>query len=34
LPVKANFDMSSTPILKWLCALVIILTIALYIIFW
>jgi SSS family solute:Na+ symporter len=34
LPVKANFDMSSTPVLKWLCALVIILTITLYIIFW
>jgi SSS family solute:Na+ symporter len=34
MPVKADFDMRSTPVLKWLCALAIILTIALYIIFW
>jgi SSS family solute:Na+ symporter len=34
LPVKADFDMRSTPLLKWLCALAIILTITLYIIFW
>ncbi len=34
LPVKADFDMRSTPALKWLCALIIILTLTLYIIFW
>ncbi|OGD35856.1 MAG: hypothetical protein A2V45_04210 [Candidatus Aminicenantes bacterium RBG_19FT_COMBO_58_17] len=34
LPVKADFDMRSAPALKWLCGLVILLTIALYIIFW
>jgi len=34
LPVKADFDMRSSPVLKWLCALAIILTITLYIIFW
>lgn len=34
LPVQENFDMRSTPVLKYLCAAIIILTIALYIIFW
>ena len=34
LPVKADFDMRSTPVLKWLCGLAILLTIVLYIIFW
>jgi len=34
LPLKADFDMRSTPALKWLCAAVIGLTVALYIIFW
>jgi SSS family solute:Na+ symporter len=34
LPVKADFDMRSSPVLKWLCALAIVLTITLYIIFW
>jgi SSS family solute:Na+ symporter len=34
LPVKAGFDMRSSPALKWLCALAIVLTLTLYIIFW
>ncbi|MCR4396023.1 MAG: transporter, partial [Candidatus Saccharicenans sp.] len=34
LPVQQNFDLRSTPVLKSLCAAIIILTIALYIIFW
>jgi SSS family solute:Na+ symporter len=34
LPVKADFDMRPAPALKWLCGLVILLAIALYIIFW
>ncbi len=34
LPVKEGFDMRSTPLLKWLCGLVILATVALYIIFW
>ncbi len=34
LPVQENFDLRSTPVLKYLCAAIIILTIALYIIFW
>ena len=34
LPVQANFDMRSTPTLKWLCALVLVLTAVLVIIFW
>jgi SSS family solute:Na+ symporter len=34
LPVKAGFDLRTTPLLKWLCGLVIAATITLYIIFW
>ena len=34
LPVKEGFDMRSTPVLKWLCGLIILATVALYIIFW
>jgi len=34
LPVQENFDMRSTPVLKYLCAAIVILTVALYIIFW
>jgi SSS family solute:Na+ symporter len=34
LPVQENFDTRSSPILKYLCAVIIILTITLYIIFW
>jgi len=34
LPVQENFDLSSTPVIKYLSAAIIILTIALYIIFW
>ncbi len=34
LPVQENFDMRSTPVLKYLCAAIIILTVVLYIIFW
>jgi hypothetical protein len=34
LPVNKDFDMRSTPILKWLCVLVIAITLILYIIFW
>ena len=34
LPVQAGFDMTSTPVLKWLCALVLALTVALVVIFW
>jgi len=34
LPVKEGFDMRSAPILKWLCALVILATVVLYVIFW
>ncbi|MDI6697443.1 MAG: solute:sodium symporter family transporter [Candidatus Saccharicenans sp.] len=34
LPVQENFDLRSTPVLKYMCAAIIILTIALYIIFW
>lgn len=34
LPVQEGFDMSSTPVLKYLCAAIIIITIILYIIFW
>jgi solute:Na+ symporter, SSS family len=34
LPVQADFDMRSSPSLKWLCALVLVLTGALVVIFW
>jgi SSS family solute:Na+ symporter len=34
LPVKEGFDMRSAPGLKWLCGLVILAVISLYIIFW
>ncbi len=34
LPVKAGFDMRTPPVLKWLCALVIVATVTLYIVFW
>jgi SSS family solute:Na+ symporter len=34
LPVKEGFDMRPAPVLKWLCGLVILATVALYIIFW
>ena len=34
LPVQENFDLRSTPVLKYMCAAIIILTVALYIIFW
>jgi len=34
LPVKEGFDMRPAPGLKWLCSLVILATICLYIIFW
>ncbi|MGB7296003.1 MAG: sodium/solute symporter, partial [Candidatus Aminicenantales bacterium] len=34
LPVKAGFDMRTPPFLKWLCGLVVVATIVLYIIFW
>jgi SSS family solute:Na+ symporter len=34
LPVKEGFDMRSAPALKWLCVLIILATVALYIIFW
>lgn len=34
LPVQENFDLRTTPVLKYLCAAIIVLTIALYIIFW
>jgi SSS family solute:Na+ symporter len=34
LPVKVGFDMRTPPLLKWLCGLVVLATIVLYIIFW
>ena len=34
LPVQANFDMRSAPVLKWLYALILLLTAALIILFW
>lgn len=34
MPVKENFDMTSSPMIKWLGGAVILITIALYIIFW
>ena len=34
LPVNQDFDMRPTPVLKWLCILVIAITVVLYIIFW
>jgi SSS family solute:Na+ symporter len=34
LPVKAGFDMHSSPLLKWLSLIIIVATVALYIIFW
>lgn len=34
LPVKAGFDMRSSPLLKWLSLIIIATTVALYIIFW
>jgi len=34
MPVKENFDMKSSPWVKWLGLLAVVLTIALYIIFW
>ncbi|MDH7512041.1 MAG: solute:sodium symporter family transporter [Clostridiales bacterium] len=34
LPVKADFDTRSSPLLKWLSLTIIVLTLALYVVFW